>query len=97
MGEKLRRVPVTSDADVIKVVKDVKSDGDARVLEENGRPVAVVLSPAEFDELRTPTSRRRKEGLLALAGSWGDGATDAIVDDIYNARHASPKSPPLAL
>ena len=36
-----------------------------------------------------PTSRRRREELLAFAGIWGDLDGDRMVEELYAARHES--------
>lgn len=42
-----------------------------------------------------PTSRRRREELLAFAGIWSDLDGDRMIEELYAARHESPPSPPV--
>lgn len=37
-----------------------------------------------------PTSRRRREELLAFAGIWSDLDGDCMIEELYAARHESP-------
>ena len=43
-----------------------------------------------------PTSRRRREELLAFAGIWSDLDGDRMIEEMYAARHESPPSPPVS-
>ncbi len=43
-----------------------------------------------------PTSRRRREELLAFAGIWSDLDGDRMIEELYAARHESPPSPPVS-
>ena len=42
-----------------------------------------------------PTSRQRREELLAFAGIWSDLDGDRMIEELYAARHDSPPSPPV--
>lgn len=42
-----------------------------------------------------PTSRQRREELLAFAGIWSDLDGDRMIEELYAARHESPPSPPV--
>ena len=42
-----------------------------------------------------PTSRLRREELLAFAGIWSDLDGDRMIEELYAARHESPPSPPV--
>ena len=43
-----------------------------------------------------PTSRRRRDELLAFAGIWSDLDGDRMIEELYAARHESPPSPPVS-
>jgi PHD/YefM family antitoxin component YafN of YafNO toxin-antitoxin module len=88
------KVRVVGNDDLLGVLEDLKSDGVPRVLERDGEEVAVVMTRADFGEMDEPKSKRNKDRLLALAGAWKSVDADALVEEIYKARHESPPSAP---
>jgi PHD/YefM family antitoxin component YafN of YafNO toxin-antitoxin module len=90
----IERVELLPDTDLRSIVEHVGEDGTPRIIERDGKPLAVVVSPEDFLETAQPRSRRLREQLLALAGVWSDLDADAMIDEVYRARHELPPSPP---
>jgi hypothetical protein len=45
------RVRAVTDEEIAQVVREVREDGEARVIEKDGEAIAVVIGPAEYAEL----------------------------------------------
>jgi PHD/YefM family antitoxin component YafN of YafNO toxin-antitoxin module len=98
MVKELRRVRVTSKLDLVRLLEEVHQDGIPRLVERNGEPLAVVISPADYSATaEVATSRRRKEALLSLAGVWSDLDAEQMIEALYRARHEAPPSTPIKL
>jgi hypothetical protein len=96
MAKELRRVALTPETDLLRVVEDVNRDKEPRLIEREGEVLAVVLFPEDYPATRSlPTSKRRKKELLSLAGTWSDLDADGMIKDLYKARHEAPASRPL--
>jgi len=82
------------------LVAEVAYGGAQIVIQRRGRPLAALVSLADFDQLaqsRAPSGEPR--GALALVGAWSnveDGEIDAMVADIY-AQRARDASRPVEL
>jgi hypothetical protein len=91
-----KRVELTSEATALAILEAVDADHIPRLVERDGRPIAVVLAPEDYeDTVPIPKSRRFKAELMALAGAWKDIDADAMIEYIYRGRHESPPSPPV--
>ncbi len=98
MAKLPKRVRYGNGEDLLKVIDEVRSDKESRILEKDGEEVAVIVSTEEYVELTgEPKSKRNKAKLLAIAGAWKDADTDKMVEEIYRARHESPASTPVHL
>jgi prevent-host-death family protein len=85
------------------VIADVEQKSERYLLEEDGKPVAAVVSLADLERLRgehpeEDGALERRGGLLALAGLFDGIMTDEEVDDfvrdIYEARWRDIGRPP---
>ena len=91
-----RRVHVTSDGDLVAVVEAVRTDGAPRIVERDGKDIAVVVSPDDYESTASEAkSRSSRQRFLAFAGIWSEVDTDKLVADIYRWRHESPPSEPV--
>jgi prevent-host-death family protein len=90
----IERIDLGPDTDLRDVVERVREDKMPRLIERDGEPLAVVVSPEQFEAAREPTSKRRKEQLLSLAGVWSDLDADRMIEDVYRRRHETPPSAP---
>jgi len=90
----MERVELGSETDLREVVERVREDKIPRLIERNGEPLAVVVSPEHFEAAYEPKSKRLKERLLSLAGVWSDLDADRMIDDLYRRRHEAPPSAP---
>ena len=98
MTREPKRVRVITNTDFLRLLDEVKPDNAPRVLEKDGEDVAVVMSPEGYVALAGDAkSKRNRSKLLALAGSWKDVDTDAMVEEIYRERHESPPAQPAEL
>jgi PHD/YefM family antitoxin component YafN of YafNO toxin-antitoxin module len=94
VARELKRVQLEPDTDLVRVLEAVHSDKAPRVIERQGRVLAVVVAPEDYEP--TGTSRRSnqsKQELLSLAGAWRDLDADTMIDELYKARHEAPPSP----
>jgi PHD/YefM family antitoxin component YafN of YafNO toxin-antitoxin module len=89
----VERVNLNSDTDLQSLVERVHEDGRPRIIERDGEPVAVVISPDAFEGSPRLQSLTQQENLLAFAGIWSDLDADALIADVYRRRHESPPSP----
>jgi len=93
MIEDTKRVELNGDADLIEVADAVGADKSPRVLERDGKAIAVVVSVEDFDRLAlvSPSPEAVRES-LAAAGAWADLDIDGndLVEKIYRWRHESP-------
>lgn len=90
---RLSRVTIETGVDLVAVVEAVHDDHLPRLVERNGRVLALVVAPDEAHEVAAmPKSRRFKDRLLALAGSWSDLDADAMIERLYAERHEAPPS-----
>src|SRR2546421_11299192 len=93
MAARPRRIELEQGTDLLKLIDDIRADGQARVLERDGEPLVVVLPADEYGELAgEPKSKRNKDKLISLAGAWADIDADDLIGRIYAARHESPTS-----
>lgn len=90
------RVRLTNDHDAVEALDAVHADGVPRVIERDGRPVAMIVSIEELEYPSLPTPTR--EGIaraLALGGTWKDLGGEDLADKIHRWREESPPSPPV--
>jgi prevent-host-death family protein len=90
----MERIELRPETDLHDVVERVREDKMPRLIERNGEPLAVVVSPDQYEVGDEPTSKRLKEELLSLAGVWSDLDADRMIEDVYRRRHETPPSPP---
>ena len=64
-----------------RLIKELKREAAPLVITQNGRPAAVMLSPAAYDELR-----ERQDFLEAVAAGLADSAAGRVVDHARVAR-----------
>lgn len=86
----MERVELGPETDLRDVVERVREDKMPRLIERDGEPLAVVVSPEQFAVEREPTSKRRKAHLLSLAGVWSDLDADHMIEELYKRRHEAP-------
>lgn len=58
-----------------KIIKDIAGSDEPLVITQNGRPAAVLMSPAAFQEMR-----ERQEFLQAVAEGVADSEAGHVVD-----------------
>jgi prevent-host-death family protein len=72
------------------LVAEVAFGGQCVLIERRGKPLAALVSLADFERLEQEhATRARPTGALALVGAWRDmpdEELDALVSDIYAAR-----------
>ena len=72
------------------LMAEVAFGGQCVIIERRGKPLAVLVSLADFERLEQEhATRARPTGVLALVGAWRDvpdAELDALVADIYAAR-----------
>jgi PHD/YefM family antitoxin component YafN of YafNO toxin-antitoxin module len=91
----VKRIELGQETDLRDVVEQVWEDKIPRLIERDGEPLAMVVSPEDFDTTYEPKSRRLKERLLSLAGVWSDLDADRMIEELYRRRHEPPPSPPV--
>ncbi len=91
----MERVELGPETDLRELLERVREDKMPRLIERDGEPLAVVVSPEHFEAAHEPKSKRLKERLLSLAGVWHDVDADSMIDEIYRHRHEAPPSPPM--
>jgi len=98
-----KKVKVENDQDIVRVVKGTIADHAPRMLERNGEPLAVLLSPEDYAELSreaeidpwTGYDPARVKETLAQAGGIFAGVDRAqMLRDIYDARGQASKGRP---
>ncbi len=52
MLKKPKRIKIRDDRDIVRVVEGLIADRTTRILERDGKTVAVLLSPEDYDALR---------------------------------------------
>ncbi len=98
IDEGIKRVRLEPDTDLLHVLEDVNADRAPRLIERDGKALALVVSPDSYQSANIePKSRRFKENLLALGGIWEDLDADRMIADIYASRRSMPPSPPIEL
>ncbi len=98
IDKELRRVQLDADTDLLHILEDVHKDKSPRLVERDGRALVIVISPEDYHGVKTePTSKRRRDDLLALAGVWSDFDADRMIADVYEGRAKTPPSPPVEL
>src|SRR4051812_5717207 len=98
----VKHVALNSQTDFSAVAEEVCADKQPRVLEQDGRPIAALVSIEDLERLMPKTasavlSTPTPEGIqraLDAAGAWKDMDTDALKEKIYKWRHESPPSEP---
>jgi hypothetical protein len=90
----VERINLNSDTDLKSLVERVHEDGRSRIIERDGEPVAVVISPDAFEGSSSVASLTQREKLLAFAGIWSDLDAGALIADVYRRRHQSPACGP---
>ena len=58
-----------------KIIRDIAASDEPLVITQNGRPAAVLMSPAAFQEMR-----ERHEFVRAVAEGLADSETGRVVD-----------------
>ena len=72
-----------------ELVNQVARGGQRVVIESGGRPLAALVSVGDLERLEpSPESAGRPRGLLALAGTWRDIASDEEVASMLEATYA---------
>ncbi len=82
----MERVELGPETNLRNVVERVWEDKMPRLIERDGKPLAVVVSPEDFEAASEPKSKRLKERLLSLAGVWSDLDADQMIDELYRCR-----------
>lgn len=93
VAKELKRVRLEPNTDLVHVVEDVHADKVPRLIEREGEPLAVLLSPEDYTTVfARPKSKRRKRRLLSFAGVWVDLDADRMIEELYRARREAPPS-----
>jgi hypothetical protein len=90
----IERIELGPETDLRAVVERVWEDKLPRLIERDGEPLAVLVSPEAFAPIE-PNSKQRKAQLLALAGVWRDLDAEHMIAELYRRREESPPSPPV--
>ncbi|HXK33592.1 MAG TPA: hypothetical protein VNM91_06245 [Dehalococcoidia bacterium] len=88
------RVRAVTDEEIAQVVREVREDGEARVIEADGEAIAVVIGPAEYAELIGDGSDlwagydpvKARDALRAARGIFKDLDRERFMRDIKEAR-----------
>ncbi len=97
-----RRKPVEVDLesgpDLAELAEEVNRDKRPRLIKRNGQVLVAVVAVDGWPVLG-PVSHTREqiERAIATAGAWADLDTDAMIEEIYRARHEAPPRPPVEL
>ena len=86
-----KRIQLTHGSELEALASAVHADHEIRVLERDGKAIAAVvaLPESEAGPLSSPSSEAIAIA-LSMAGAWKDLDTDAMIEEIYKARHESP-------
>ncbi len=96
MTKALKRIRLSPETNLLRIVEDVHADKVPRLIEREGEVLAVVVSPEEYRIAEPiPKSRRLKKRLMSFAGVWSDLDADRMIEELYKARHEAPPSPPV--
>ena len=96
MTTDVKRVPLR-DANLSEMAEAVSTDKEPRVLEQDGKDVAAVISIEDLNRLlslRGPTPQDIQHALSA-AGAWRHLDNDEFRERVYRQRHESPPSSPV--
>ena len=91
----IERVDLQPDTDLRGLIENVRADKLPRLIERDGEPLAVVVSPDHFEAVKEPKSKRLNERMLSLAGVWSDLDADQMLVELDERRHATPPSRPI--
>ncbi len=83
--------------EAVCLVEEVRSIGQARVLQRDGSEVAIP-TPLDASEASRSTpiyTHEDDQAFLNSCGSWADVDTDKLIEDIYEGRRSS--KPPVYL
>jgi hypothetical protein len=95
MSGEPRRVPLGPETDLRQIIEEIQRDRTPLVIEQNGRPVAVIVIPEDYVAPSILKSKRFKEELLSFAGAWQDVDADRLIEAILTARDEAPSSSPV--
>jgi hypothetical protein len=89
VARQARRVAVDSKFELLRVIEEVHKDGQPRILERSGTPVAAIVHIDDLSGVLTaePTPTDVAAG-LAMAGSWEDVDVVALKRSIREGRRA---------
>lgn len=91
----IERVELRPNTDLREILEQVRRDKTPRLIEQNGEPLVVVVSPEGFEGDYPPRSKRLKQQMLSLAGVWRDVDSERLIAELYQRRHETPPSPPV--
>ncbi len=94
MVKRARAMDISDAPELLRLVEEVRRAGEPRVLQRDGQDVAVVapLPEPKRNRERAP-SEADYEAFRSAAGSWADVDTDALIENIYETRRRSNRSP----
>ena len=92
-----KRVTLTPDTDLVDIVEAVHTDGTPRLIEREGKALAVVVGPDDYQGMLAGPTAEGIARALAAAGAWKDLDTDILLETLDHIRHDSPASPPVHL
>jgi hypothetical protein len=96
MAKEIVSVDISNFPALVELVEEVASSGKPRLLRRDSEDVAVLmpLLPASTPRRKSRAKTRADyEAFLTSAGSWANVDTDTLVEDIYESRRASTRSP----
>lgn len=96
MVKEPRRIAIGPETDLLRVLEEVHTDKEPRVVEKEGEAIAVIISMEDFAGA-LGSSEEGTARALEAAGAWKDLDTDSMVEAIYRARHESPPIKPVRL
>jgi hypothetical protein len=89
MVKEQKRVAVESSVDLQRLAEEIAVDGEPRIIESNGRPIAALIGLHDLDLTLLPTpDQSDTAAALQAAGAWKD--LDTMIEEIYRERHPVP-------
>jgi antitoxin (DNA-binding transcriptional repressor) of toxin-antitoxin stability system len=87
-------IDISQNTELLRLVEEVRASGSARVLTNGSEPVAV-LRPVQRRRTKAVKECADREAFLSSLGSWADVDTEALKQEIKQAR--SDHRPPVEL
>ena len=87
MVREIRRIAIRGDTDLLRILEDVHSDKQPRIVELGGKGLAAIIDLEDLSKVLTeePTQEDRAVGMSA-AGTWKDIDAEALKRYIHEGR-----------